>query len=391
MSGSFFADIGYASVNKFGEQLCGDHVELAETEAGDAVLALADGMGSGVKANILSTLTGKILATMLAGGMPVEDCVLTLADTLPVCQVRGVAYSTFTALSVSDGREVEILQYDNPHVILLRGGRYHPIPEKKNEIDGKTIYRTRLALREGDVFFAMSDGVEHAGVGQLMNFGWRRQDIIRFLESRFQANLNARELSRMLVDECNRLYGYRPGDDTTVAVLRVCARQQVNLVIGPPEHPEDDTRQMSEFFAQPGKHIVCGGKTASIAARFLQKPIDTRLEYIDAEIPPTARIEGVDLVTEGVITMGRVLEYARDCLEDGEDTDVWREGEDGASQIARLLFDEATEVVLFVGRAVNPAHQNPDLPISFNIKMHMMEELSACLVKMGKRVRTVYF
>ena len=99
----------------------------------------------------------------------------------------------------------------------------------------------------------------------------------------------------------------------------------------------------------------------------------------------------MDLVTEGVITMGRVLEYARDCLEDGEDTDVWREGEDGASQIARLLFDEATEVVLFVGRAVNPAHQNPDLPISFNIKMHMMEELSACLVKMGKRVRTVYF
>ena len=209
MSGSFFADIGYASVNKFGEQLCGDHVELAETEAGDAVLALADGMGSGVKANILSTLTGKILATMLAGGMPVEDCVLTLADTLPVCQVRGVAYSTFTALSVSDGREVEILQYDNPHVILLRGGRYHPIPEKKNEIDGKTIYRTRLALREGDVFFAMSDGVEHAGVGQLMNFGWRRQDIIRFLESRFQANLNAREHARGRMQPAVRIQARR--------------------------------------------------------------------------------------------------------------------------------------------------------------------------------------
>ena len=154
-------DIGFVSANKFGEQLCGDHVELIEQESGVTVV-LADGLGSGVKANILSTLTSKILSTMIAGGLSVEDSVRTVAATLPVCEVRKVAYSTFTIIRIVDNREAELIQYDNPRVILLHEGKSVDYPQQEQVVDGKRIFKSRVPLEEGDVFMAMSDGAIHA-------------------------------------------------------------------------------------------------------------------------------------------------------------------------------------------------------------------------------------
>lgn len=136
---------------------------------------------------------------------------------------------------------------------------------------------------------------------------------------------------------------------------------------------------------------MCGGTTSSIAAKYLNKPINTSIDYLDPEIPPTASIEGVDLVTEGVITMSKVLEYAKHYLESNDLYSDWSFKKDGASQISRMLFEQATDINFFVGRAINPAHQNPNLPISFNIKMQIVEELSECLEKMGKRIKVSYF
>ena len=148
---------------------------------------------------------------------------------------------------------------------------------------------------------------------------------------------------------------------------------------------------MSQFFEKDGKRIICGGTTSTIAANYLKKQLIPKLEYLDPEVPPMAEIEGVDLVTEGVITISRVLEYAKDYLKDNDKYEKWSCGRDGASRIARMLFEDATDVNFFVGRAVNPAHQNPDLPITFNIKMRLVEELSDCLGKMGKKVNVTYF
>jgi len=148
---------------------------------------------------------------------------------------------------------------------------------------------------------------------------------------------------------------------------------------------------MSLFFAKGGKHIVCGGTTSRIAAEYLKKPLVTSSEYGEGDIPPTASIEGVDLVTEGIVTIHRVLEYAKDYLEDNDTYSQWCYNRDGASLIARLLFEEATDINFFVGRAVNPAHQSPDLPITFNIKMQLIRELAECLKKMGKIIRVSYF
>jgi hypothetical protein len=148
---------------------------------------------------------------------------------------------------------------------------------------------------------------------------------------------------------------------------------------------------MSLFFSKEGKHIVCGGTTSSIAAKYLGKPIRTEIDFLDPDIPPISHIEGVELVTEGVITVNRVLEYAKDYLKDNESYKHWSYKQDGASQICRLLFEEATDINFYVGRAMNPAHQNPDLPINFNIKMQLVVELSDCLRKMGKRIKVSYF
>ena len=148
---------------------------------------------------------------------------------------------------------------------------------------------------------------------------------------------------------------------------------------------------MSLFFSKEGKHIICGGTTSSIAAKYLGKPVQASLNFERSDIPPIAKIEGVDLVTEGVITMNRVIEYAKDYLGENEMYETWNFKKDGASLISRLLFEEATDINFYVGRAINPAHQNPDLPINFNIKMNLVEELTASLVKMGKRVKVSYF
>jgi hypothetical protein len=385
------ADIGYLSLNHAGEQLCGDHVEIAEQDGNSTVIVLADGLGSGVKANILSTLTSRILSTLLASGLKLEDCVETMAATLPVCSTRGIAYSTFTILRLVNNEQAEIIQYDNPSIILLRDGKSVEIPSIARDIGGKRIYCSDVQLKENDVFIAMSDGVVHAGVGGVYNFGWRREDIISYMESIYHVGFTAKTLSTILLQETNRLYNGLPGDDATVCTVRIRSRVPMNLLCGPPSNREDNEKMMSLFFGKEGKHILCGGTTSTIAAQYLNKPLTANLAFPDPEIPPTANIDGVDLVTEGVITMNRVLEYAKNYLDDNSAYARWSTGKDGASRIARLLFEEATDINFFVGCAVNPAHQNPELPINFNLKMRLVEQLSDCLNRMGKRVKTSYF
>ena len=385
-------DVGYVSLNKFGEQLCGDHVEIVDREDGSLVVVLADGLGSGVKASILSTLTAKIISTMMANGLSLADCVDTIAATLPVCSERQVAYSTFTILRFAGGRTAQIIQFDNPHVILLRDGRPYAYPQDMVEIDGKKIYQADLDLMEHDTFVAFSDGALHASVGPVLDLTWDRWAIGQFLETMYDPNATAKTVSSLLAGECRRLYGGRPGDDTTVCTVRLRRRQTVSLMLGPSRDPDDEEGMLASFFAEPGKHIVSGGTTSALAARHLGRELDTTLPaYVDPEIPPTAKLEGVDLVTEGVVTLSRVVEYAQDYLGDNARYAEWGYKKDGTSLAARMLFEEATDVNLYIGRAVNPAHQAEGLPIGFDRKMQIADQLSDCLKRMGKAVKTYRF
>ena len=386
-----WTETGFVSLNKQGETLCGDRVEIAGGGEDDIALVLADGLGSGVKANILATLTSKIVCTLAGGGMPIEECVSTVAKTLPVCSVRQVAYSTFTIVRVTENRMAQIIQFDNPATVVLRGGEVLDYPTTTRVIAGKTIWESTFPAQCGDVFICMSDGAEYAGVGRAFNFGWSRQAIADFASANYLPDTAAKSTAGLIAEECNRLYGGMPGDDTTIAVLRVSRRHPVNLVVGPPADRAQDRKMMHLFFAKEGEKIVCGGTTSRLASDFLESPIVPSLDYPDPDVPPISALHGVDLVTEGVVTLSKVFLYAKDYLASAHLAPIWACGRDGASLLAQELFERATDIHFFVGRAINPAHQNPDLPITFGVKQQLIQNLADCLEKMGKHIRLSNF
>lgn len=385
-----FFETGHISLLKYKEELCGDCVETASNSEA-TTLVLADGLGSGVKANILSTLTAKIICTMMANGMPVEECVSTITQTLPVCSVRQLAYSTFTIIQINNNMDVDIIQFDNPDTILLRKGKSVPYPVETKEIFGKKISQTRIKGEVGDMFITMSDGAIYAGVGSCMNFGWQREHIVEYAQEKYKPDISAKMMAVTIAEACRDLYDDKPGDDTTIAAIRIRERLPVNLMIGPPVNKEDDEKVMELFFSKEGKKVVCGGTTSTLVSRYLDKPVMTEINYADPTIPPIGKIEGVDLVTEGVLTMGRVLEIARMYNSTSDFSSHWRKKADGASRICKILFEDATDVNFFVGRAQNPAHQNPQLPLDLSLKLRLIEELQKCLENMGKSVKVSYY
>lgn len=386
------ADIGYTSYARFGEELCGDHVEILDNKR-IKVVVLADGLGSGVKANILSTLTAKITATMMAEGLSVEECISTIAGTLPVCKDRNAAYSTFTILRISENHEAELIEYDNPKVILLRDGHVCEYPRTDLEIGGKTVSRARIALCEDDTFVAVSDGAIYAGPGLALNQEWKREDVVQYLEKIYDGESTAKMMSARLADKCLSLYGGKPGDDTTACVIRIRRRRPLSLLVGPPESPDDVRRMMSLFFSKEGRHIICGGTTSRLAAEHLGRRLipEREVSSDDPAIPPTARIEGVDLVTEGAVTLLRTLEYAKDYVGDNQLCSEWSVRTDGASQIARMLFEDATDINLFVGGAINTANRESGEMLSQYSRRAVLDELAQCLRTMGKKVKVSYF
>ena len=320
-----------------------------------------------------------------------EECVNTIVRTLPECSVRKIAYSTFTIIKILAQEHVELTRFDNPHTIVLHQGKNYDFEYHTRMIEGKKIYESRFDAQEGDVFVVMSDGAIYAGLGGAYAFGWERENIIRYLEDNYSPELTAKQIARMLAAECNRLYEGKPGDDTTIAVLRLCRRQTVRMMIGPPSSSGLDEIMVREFLETEGEKIVCGGTTNRIVARYLGKEVETSLDYFDDRVPPIYHVDGIDLSTEAVVTISRVLEFMDECLSGTRLVASWENGRDGASRIAHELIDRATDIHFFVGCAMNPAHQNPKLSLAFGAKFQLIDRLSKGLEKMGKRVTVKYY
>lgn len=387
-------DVAYKSLNKFTEILCGDKVEILKTDDSD-ILILADGMGSGVKANILSTLTSKILGTMFLNGATLDECVETIVETLPVCQVRQVAYSTFSILQVFHSGEAYLVEFDNPGCIFIRDGKLMTIPENTRIIEGKTINEFRFQVKKGDALILMSDGTIHAGVGQLLNFGWLWDDIASYAVKQYALTVSAIRLATAICHACDELYMFRPGDDTTVAALRVIDSKPVHLMTGPACNPEDDKKMVSEFMSGDGtKRIVCGGTSATIVSRELKKRLDVSLDYVDPDIPPIAYLDGIELVTEGVLTLNRVLQLLKRYVKNesvGEDFFAELDKPNGGSMVAKMIIEDCTELHLYVGKAINSAYQNPGLPFDLGIRQNLVEQLKNTVEEMGKPVVVTYY
>lgn len=376
-------EYGCTSVNKFGEELCGDNV-VSIVDGEYTTLVLADGLGSGVKANILSTLTSKILCTMAANGIDIDECVETLIQTLPVCHVRGVAYSTFSLIHINNEGRGFLYEFDNPQAIYYHKGKCINFEREELEICGKSVFKSELNLEENDVIMLMSDGTIHAGIGQILNFGWERQQIMEHLDRNIKQSMSARAVACLLTSACNDLYLDKPGDDTTVAAVKIRRPIHVNIMVGPPVDKEKDNFYVEQFMEGDSKKIVCGGTSSQIVARYLNKPLRTSFDFPDKDVPPIGFIEGVDLTTEGVLTLRRLLELSEKYISVNDLTPKTFTKQDGASLLANVLFEEATHIKFFVGQSVNVAHQG--LPIDITMKMKLVERLASNLRTMGKTV-----
>lgn len=386
-------DVAWKSLNKYKEELCGDKVEIVKTKDSDIVV-LADGMGSGVKANILSTLTSKILATMLYEGAGIEACVDTIAKTLPICQERKVAYATFSILQIFHNGEAYLVEYDNPDCVFIRDGKIIKYPYETREIEGKKVHEYRFKVQKNDCFVLMSDGVIYAGAGEILDLqGWTWENMAEYTLKCTKETLSASRLAALLSKACDDLYIQKPGDDTTVAVARVIERRVVNIFTGPPKDKEDDEKLMHEFMHMEGIKVVSGGTSANIAARILNKNIITKVDHANPDVPPMATIEGLDLVTEGVLTLGKTLKLLKRYENDEFDVEFFDEldANNGASKLAKLIIEECTELNLFVGTAMNEAHQNSDLTFDLSMRMNLVEQLKSVSEKMGKKVEVKYY
>ena len=372
-------DISVISRNKNGETLCGDQCAL-EWDDNDATVILSDGLGSGVKANILSTLT----TTMLKGNVPIEECVTTVAETLPMCKERKLAYATFTILQ-TNGSRVRLIQYDNPSAVFVHDGAIAKYNYSVNFIQEKELHESHLHFDVGDMLVLFSDGVSEAGRGVTTDAGWAQQDIEDFILRNYTPDVSAQRVAASILSTVRTLDLDAMHDDTTIVVARLRERCPVNIMIGPPESKDDDLSTIRLFFGKEGKHIVCGGTTAKAVAEYLGVKVRTLPGSGTEEVPPMSEIHGVDLATEGVVTINATMERIKAYLADGMYTLELARMKDGASRLALILLEEATEINVLFGNAINLAQQDGDF--GFERKLQLVQELRDMLTMAGKTVK----
>ncbi|MCD7864991.1 MAG: serine/threonine-protein phosphatase [Clostridiales bacterium] len=385
-------DLAYKSINHVGEELCGDNVEIVNNDD-SRILILTDGMGSGVRANILATLTSRIIATMMRHKMSVDEVVSTIAKTLPISSVNGAAYSTFSVIQAFDNGRVYIVEYDNPECILIRHGNVERLPFRYRNIEGKEIRECEIWSEIGDSFAIMSDGCLYCGTGDIMNYSWDWKALSGCAAKAAGRSRNAQQMADYMNNACKELYGNVPTDDTTVAVLRIQEEHILSILTGPPADKTDDYRMVETFMETDGIKIVSGGSTSQMVARVLNEKLIPIEGDLDSEIPPMSKINGIDLVTEGVLTLHKTVELLERYADNDVSDDFFLElsRDNGATRLACYLMEDCSTVKLFVGKAVNVDYEEKTLPFDISARQHLTQSLIDILEKMNKKVDVYYF
>ncbi len=381
-------ECNWASLNKSGEELCGDAV-LIRTRTDSFVAVLSDGLGSGVKASILSSLTAEIAARMFEADGTVEDVMQTLIETLPECSVRKLAYATFAVLIVYHGRDAHLVSFDSPSLILIRDNAIFTLPIEERQVANRIIKEAHFELQENDYMILCSDGYEHAGLGGIYRMGWGWKNVATAAQRFVQTGVDTVKLTEALSKTCMKLYSDKPGDDATVICMKVRPAISVCVLTGPPTNKELDDFAVSRLIAADGDKIICGGSTAQMAARVLNEKLDvewvppwkrTGDEPKKKGSPPTASLKGINLVTEGILTIGMAIEIMRDAR---TIHDLPKDN-DAATRLARY-FLAADDIHLIVGTAINP-NQVADLIRGEPMRMVYIRELVSDLNARNKIV-----
>jgi hypothetical protein len=379
-------EVAHRGLNKSGEELCGDWVTISTTDT-SFIAVLSDGLGSGVKANIMATLTAEIAATMLERGALIDEVIETLAGTLPECRKRRLAYATFCILRVQNGRDAYLVEYDAPPLFLVRGNQLISPPREERIIYERKVRECQFDVEEGDYLVMVSDGYLHAGVGRSLKLGWGWENIGQAIEQHAVTAPDTYQLLNALTRLCLKLYEDQPGDDATAVVMR--ARRAVSATVwsGPPADKAQDGVALDKLMAETGTRVICGGTTAQVAARIIGTPLrvlwDSKgagTSSDDEKIPPIAQLRGMGLVTEGIVTISKAIERVKGAVSIHE----LPVKDDGATQLARILLG-ADKIHFIIGDAINP-QQVGDVVRGRPMRQLLLEDLMLELKARGKVV-----
>ncbi len=381
MEEKFFIEVNSQQRNHYGERICGD-VFLSRNvrEENRIVTVLSDGMGHGVKANILATLTSTMAVNFTREHKEPDRIAEIIMNTLPVCSVRKISYATFTIADIeSDGR-ANILEYDNPQCIILRGNQtYEPdwkdVILEKGKNAGKKLRKCSFYPAKEDRIIMLSDGVAQSGMGSnAWPLGWERDNVMQYALSLVagEPSISAHSLAGKIVTMAYKYDSYEAKDDISCAVLYFREPRKLLVCTGPPYEEAKDPDLAGRVTAYDGKVILCGGTTADIVARELKRKIVDDLIFEDPNLPPESFMEGIDLVTEGILTLQKVNEILKSY------NNSVKIGKGPADKIVKLIM-ESDEINFIVGTRINVAHQDPTLPVDLEIRRTVVKRIARIL------------
>lgn len=378
---SAFVEINCAQQCKKGQIVYGDTFSSRKQKDENRVISvLSDGLGSGVKANVLSTLTATMAMNYTSNHFDIQKTADIIMKTLPVCKTRKISYATFSIVDVKKDSQVEIVEYDNPPFMLIRNQKIVPLPHqsiklKRSEFKENELQFTSFKPEFGDRIMIFSDGVTQSGMGKPnMPLGWGYDSLKQYISNIMHENPNisARELSQQVVQKAHANDNYQAKDDISCGVIYIRQPRKLLVMTGPPFAKEKDKELAKMASNFEGQKIVCGGTTANIISRELDRSIKVNLNQIDRKIPPTSQMDGIDLVTEGTITLGHVAEL----LEQNKNPDYMKTN--GAVQMVKHLLN-SDEIHFLVGTKINEAHQDPNLPVELDIRRNIIRRIKSVL------------
>jgi hypothetical protein len=377
----FYIEVNSQQRNYDEERICGDVFLYRYINQEDRVIAvLSDGMGHGVKANILATLTATMALNFTREHKEVDRIAEIIMNTLPICSERKISYSTFTIIDIESSGRANILEYDNPSTIILRGRQEFDPSWKKVVLDkgknaGKVLRTCTFKPEKEDRIIFCSDGVSQSGMGSdAYPFGWERENITSYASSLVngESSISAVTLAGKIVTMAHKNDAYKARDDISCAVIYFREPRKLLICTGPPYEKEKDKELGVKVSSYAGKVILCGGTTADIVARELNRAIVDELIFEDPELPPESFLEGIDLVTEGILTLQKVNEILKTY------NNSVRLGKGPADKIVRLIM-ESDEIHFIIGTKINIAHQDPNLPVDLEIRRTVVKRIARLL------------
>lgn len=381
MRKDFYIEVNSQQKNYDGERICGDVFLYRYIKEEDRVIAvLSDGMGHGVKANILATLTATMALNFTQEHKDVDRIAEIIMNTLPVCSERKISYSTFTIIDIESSGGVNILEYDNPSTIILRGNQlfepsWSKVELKKGKNSGKILKSCTFVPAKEDRIVFCSDGVSQSGMGsEAFPFGWERDNIATYAARLVnnEASISAMMLAGKIVTMAHKNDNYKAKDDISCATIYFRDPRKLLICTGPPYEKDKDKELAEKVSGYTGKVILCGGTTADIVARELNRTIVDELIFEDPELPPESFMEGIDLVTEGILTLQKVNEILKKY------NNSVRLGKGPADKIVRLIM-ESDEIHFIIGTRINIAHQDPNLPVDLEIRRTVVKRIARLL------------